>query len=78
MEYGLSDAVKAGLFIGELELIAERAALHHLKIPCRVPVLDMVKQHLASEAEVAALAQGFERFVLRSYCEGVREATLAD
>jgi len=58
LERGLSEAIKSDLLFGELELVAERIALHHLKKPCRVSQFDMMKQHLAGEAEVSALAQG--------------------
>src|SRR5579871_2572347 len=62
---GLSEAIQPDLLVGELEPAAERAALHHLQIACRVSLLDRMQQHLAGEAEVAALTQGVERFVLR-------------
>jgi hypothetical protein len=55
-ESGLPEAIKTDFLFGKLELAAERAALHHLKKPRRVSLLDMMKQHLTSEAEVAALA----------------------
>ena len=50
LERGLSEAIKTDLLFGELELVAERTALHHLKKAGRVSVLHMVKQHLAGEA----------------------------
>ena len=73
LERGLSEAIKTDLLLGELELVAERTALHHLKKPCRVSLLDMMKQHLAGEAEVSALAQGVERFVLRPDLEALSQ-----
>ena len=56
LERGLPEAIKTDLLFGELELRAERTALHHLKIPCSVSLLDMMKQHFAGEAEVSTLA----------------------
>ncbi len=56
LEGGLSEAIKPDLLFGKLELVAERTALHHLKKPCGVSLLDMMKQHFAGEAEVSALA----------------------
>ena len=61
MERRLSETIKTDLLFGELELVIERTALHHLKKPCRVSLLDRMKQHLAGEAEVSALTQGVER-----------------
>ncbi len=78
LERGLSEAIKTDLLFGELELVAERIALHHLKKPCSVSLLDMMKQHLTGEAEVAALAQGVERFVLRPYLEALSQPALPD
>ena len=78
LERGLSEAIKTDLLFGELELVAKRAALHHLKKPCRVSLLDMMKQDLAGEAEVAALAQGVERFVLRPDLEALSQPALPD
>ncbi len=65
LKRGLPKTIKTDLLFGELELVAERTALHHLKKSCRVSLLDRMKQHLTGEAEVTALAQWFERFVLR-------------
>ncbi len=45
LERGLSEAIKTDLLFVELELVAERTVLHHLKKPCRVSLLDMMKQH---------------------------------
>lgn len=73
LERGLSEAIKTDLLFGELELVAERTALHHLKKPCSISLLDMMKQHLAGEAEVSALAQGVERFVLRPDLEALSQ-----
>ena len=60
LERGLFEAIKPDLLFGELELVAERTAPHHLKKPCRVSLLDMMKQHLTGEAEVSALAHAVE------------------
>lgn len=78
LERGLPEASKTGLLIGELEPVAERVAAHHFKETRRVPLLDMMKQHLAGEAEVSALAQRVERFVLRPYLEVLSQPSLAD
>src|SRR5579872_199678 len=78
LECGLSEAVNSGFLVGELELVAECTALHHLKIPCRVSVLDRMQYHPMGEAEVAALAQGVERFVLRPDRKGVSQSALPD
>jgi len=75
LECGLFEAIKTDLLFGELELVAERTALHHLKIPCRVSLLDMMEQHLTGEPEVSALAQGVERFVLRPDLETLSQST---
>ena len=53
LERGLSEAIKTDLLFGELELVAERIAPRHLKKPCSVSLLDMMKTHLTSEAEAA-------------------------
>jgi len=58
LERSAAETIKTDLLFGELELVAERIAPHHLKKPCSVSVLDMMKQYLAGEAEVSALAQG--------------------
>jgi hypothetical protein len=42
LEGGLSEAIKTDLLFGELELVVERTALHHLKKPCRVSLLDLL------------------------------------
>lgn len=76
LECGLSEAIKTDLLFSELELVTERTALHHLKKPCSVSLLDMMQQHLAGEAEVGALAQGVERFVFRPDLEGVSQPAL--
>ena len=47
LERGLFEAINTDLLFDELELVAERTALHHLKKPCRVSLLDRMKQHLA-------------------------------
>ena len=75
LERGLSEAIKTYLLFGELELLAERIALHHLHKPCRVSLLDMMQQHLAGEAEVSALAQWVESFVLRPDLEALSQPT---
>src|SRR5438874_9064174 len=49
LEGGLSEAIKTDLLFSELELVAERIALHHLKEPCSVSWLDMMKQYLTGE-----------------------------
>jgi hypothetical protein len=36
LKRGLSEAIKTNLLVGELELVAERIAQHHLQKPCRV------------------------------------------
>ncbi len=46
LERGLSEAIKIDLLFGELELVAECTALHHLKKPYRVSLLDI--QHAPS------------------------------
>jgi hypothetical protein len=43
LERGLSEAIETDLLIGELELVAERTALHHLQKPCRVSLLDRMQ-----------------------------------
>ena len=78
LERDLSESIKTDLLFGELELVAECTALHHLKKPCSVSLLNMMKQHLAGEAEVSALAQGVDRFVLRPDLEALSQPALAD
>ena len=78
LERGLFEAIKPGLLFGELELVAERTALHHLQKACRVSLLDRMKQHLTGEAEVSALAQGVDRFVLRPDLEALSQSVLPD
>ena len=73
LERGLSEAIKTDLLFGELELVAERTAPHHRKKPCSVSLLDMMEQHLTGEAEVSAIAQGVERFVLRPDLEALSQ-----
>jgi hypothetical protein len=61
LEGSLAQAIKTDLLFGELELVAERIAPHHLKKPCRVSLLDMMQKHLTGEAEVSALAHAVEQ-----------------
>src|SRR6059058_2896473 len=56
--------------------MAERIAPHHLKKPCSVSLLDMMKQHLTGEAEVSALAHAVQMPVLRPHLEGMRQPAL--
>jgi len=44
LERGLSEAIKTDLLFDELELVAERTALHHLKKSCRVSLLDRIRK----------------------------------
>lgn len=78
LERGLSEAIKTDLLFGELELEVECAALHHLEKPCRVSLLDRMKQYFTGEAKVAALAQGVERFVLRPDLEALSQPALLE
>src|SRR5215469_5996312 len=78
LERGPSEAIQTDLFIGELGLVGERTGLHHFQKPCRVSVLDMMQQHFAGEAEMSALPQGFERFVLRPDLDAVCQPALPD
>src|SRR5207302_4866940 len=71
LERGLSEAIKTDLLFGELELVAERTALHHLKKPCRVSLLDMMKQHLSMSSLSQALAGEIRREPV--HAEGERE-----
>ncbi len=66
LERSAAEAIKTALLFGELELAAERIALHHLKKPCRVSLLDMMKQHLMGEAEVSALTHALQMLLLSS------------
>src|SRR5579872_396032 len=75
LECGVGEAVKAGLLFVELELVAERIALHHRQIPRCVSILDAMQRNLMGEAEVAALAHALEMFVLRPDLEGLRQST---
>ena len=78
LERSEASAIKTELLFGELELVAQRIAPHHLKKPCSVSLLDMMKHHLTGEAEVAALAQGVERFVLWPDLEALSQPALPD
>src|SRR5581483_4372294 len=76
LQCGLPETIKTGLLVGELKLAAERTALHHLKEPCSVSLLDMMQKYFTGKAEVAALTQGIERFVLRPDLESLRMSAL--
>ena len=78
LERGEAQAIQTEFLVGQLELVAQRIAAHHLQKPCRVSLLDRMKQHLAGEAEMSTLAQGVERFVLRLDLEGMRQPALPD
>ncbi len=67
LERSAAEAIKTDLLFGELELVAERIAPHHLKKPCSVSLLDMMKQHLTGEAEVSALAHAVQMLLLRPH-----------
>jgi hypothetical protein len=41
LERSAAEAIKTDLLFGELELVAERIAPHHLKKPCSVSLLDI-------------------------------------
>jgi hypothetical protein len=78
LERSEASAIKTDLLFGELELVAERIAPHHLKKPCSVSLLDMMKQHLTGEAEVSALAHAVEMPVLRPHLEVLSQPALPD
>src|SRR5207248_4570962 len=78
LECGLTEAIKTDLLFGELELVAQRIAPHHLKKPCSVSLLDLMKHHLTGEAEVSALAHAVQMPVLRPHLEGMRQPALPD
>src|SRR6266566_3293627 len=78
LERSEAQAIKNDLLFGELELVAQRIAPHHLKKPCRVSLLDLMKHHLTGEAEVSALAHAVEMPVLRPHLEGMRQPALPD
>ncbi len=78
LERSEAQAIKTDLLFGELELVAQRIAPHHLKKPCSVSLLNMMKQHLTGEAEVSALAHAVQMPVLRPHLEGMRQPALPD
>ena len=55
--------------------VVNASPLIHL---ARVSLLDLMKQHLTDEAELSALAQGVERFVLRPDLEALSQPALPD
>ena len=78
LEQSLAQAIQTELLFGELELVAERIAPHHLKKPCRVSLLDLMKHHITGEAEVSALAHAVQMPVLRPHLEGMRQPASPD
>src|SRR5713101_2004304 len=62
----------------QLELVAVRIRQNHLEEACRVSLLDVMKQHLACEAEAGAIAHAVEMGVLRPLLQGVSQSALLD
>jgi len=75
LERSAAEAIKTDLLVGELELVAERIAPHHLKKTCSVSLLDMMKHHLTGEAEVGALAHAVQMLLLRPELEVLSQPT---
>src|SRR5258708_8116080 len=81
LERSVCEAIKTDLLCGDdfqLELVAVRIRQNHLEEACSVSLLDMMKQHLACEAEAGAIAHAVEMGVLRPLLQGVSQSALLD